>query len=602
MLEDEDTPAIDYITIEPPDAGLLTDEDEADEDTGGLVSDLTGNQLRAPAIAVTVDGDILETHSDTRSKRKCTARGAGVKRKSSALHSPGQSGDGNKGKKSKPKSLSNEFKAQTDLPRIETNIFPNQDFSQFRDLSPYQCFHLFWNNDLIEFIKSQTIAYAGSKGYHTFTVSEIEIRAALGILLCSGYNHQPSRRSYWDIKNDLGCLMITECMSRNRFEEILKFLHFADNNNLDLTDKYTKIRPLINQLKETFKMFFIPEQNLSYDESMIEYYGRHSCKQSIRNKPIRFGFKAWSLYKTDGYCIDFSLYQGKYFNAPESYANYEQKFGKATAPLVAMMDNFDDEVKNLPLNFYTDNLFTSENLLLETKERGYGCTGAFREGRTPANIPLPSKAEIKSQPRGYLKYTTDTKNNIIYARWRDNGVLGIASNTFGVEPMGAAKRWSKAEAKHVKVSRPNLVKAYNQGMGGTDQMDQNVNNLRIAIRGKKFYFPIFTWLLDVSVNNAWSIFRKCGHGMSQLDFKRRIVEVLCRREGGVASFSRIPHIERKSNIACKVPEDLRYDRINHFLVPWTRNYCVNCPARVRSRCKKCNVGLCLDCNVPFHTK
>ena len=99
MLEDEDTPAIDYITIEPPDAGLLTDEDEADEDTGGLVSDLTGNQLRAPAIAVTVDGDILETHSDTRSKRKCTARGAGVKRKSSALHSPGQSGDGNKGKK-----------------------------------------------------------------------------------------------------------------------------------------------------------------------------------------------------------------------------------------------------------------------------------------------------------------------------------------------------------------------------------------------------------------------------------------------------------------------------------------------------------------------
>lgn len=32
------------------------------------------------------------------------------------------------------------------------------------------------------------------------------------------------------------------------------------------------------------------EENLSVDESMIRYYGKHYAKQYIRGKPIRFGF------------------------------------------------------------------------------------------------------------------------------------------------------------------------------------------------------------------------------------------------------------------------------------------------------------------------
>ena len=40
---------IDRIYIEPPEATVLTDEDSADEDTGGLINNLTGRQLRAGA-------------------------------------------------------------------------------------------------------------------------------------------------------------------------------------------------------------------------------------------------------------------------------------------------------------------------------------------------------------------------------------------------------------------------------------------------------------------------------------------------------------------------------------------------------------------------
>lgn len=58
-------------------------------------------------------------------------------------------------------------------------------------------------------------------------------------------------------------------------------------------------------------------------------------------------------------------------------------------------------------------------------------------------------------------------------------------------------------------------------MGGTDRMDQNVNAYRISIRGKKWWWSLFTWMLDVSVQNAWLLARsQQTEKMSQLSFRR----------------------------------------------------------------------------------
>jgi hypothetical protein len=48
----------------------------------------------------------------------------------------------------------------------------------------------------------------------------------------------------------------------------------------------------------------------SIDETMIPYYGRHSTKQFIHGKPIRFGYKVWSLCTSDGCGIHFEPYCG----------------------------------------------------------------------------------------------------------------------------------------------------------------------------------------------------------------------------------------------------------------------------------------------------
>ena len=83
ILEDRDSD-ITGIYVEPPEAAVNSDEDSADEETGGLIDNLTGRQLRAEAEVVFANGDRLdgednETDEDNheseveRPKRKRTA-------------------------------------------------------------------------------------------------------------------------------------------------------------------------------------------------------------------------------------------------------------------------------------------------------------------------------------------------------------------------------------------------------------------------------------------------------------------------------------------------------------------------------------------------
>ena len=52
------------IFIEPPEVALNSDEDSADEDSGGLIDNLAGRQLRAEAEVVFADGHRLHTEDD----------------------------------------------------------------------------------------------------------------------------------------------------------------------------------------------------------------------------------------------------------------------------------------------------------------------------------------------------------------------------------------------------------------------------------------------------------------------------------------------------------------------------------------------------------
>ena len=77
---------------------------------------------------------------------------------------------------------------------------------------------------------------------------------------------------------------IANRISRNRFLEISRFLHFVDNDTLscpgsDNYDRLGKVRTVVNHLAEKFLSLYEPNCQLSIDEGMIKYKGRSSMKQ-----------------------------------------------------------------------------------------------------------------------------------------------------------------------------------------------------------------------------------------------------------------------------------------------------------------------------------
>lgn len=561
---------VEEIFIAPPDPAILTDEDSGDEDEGGDFDNLSKRQLLADAELKTVSGRVIgSTAAEHESYLKVSE------------HRDWVSGDFTH----------------------NDRYFPESDYAQFANKSIVDLFEMFIDEEIVLFLIQETSKYALFINQTDPKVSVEEMKCFIAILVLSGYNDLPSKRMYWEQSLDTRNELVYNSMRRNRFEQILRFVHLASNDSdFNPGDKLWKIRPLVNKIKERCRKFFVPEKDLAFDESMVKYYGKHSCKQFLRGKPIRFGYKVWCLNTTMGYLIDFEVYQGKSV-IPD--VDIERNFGKAAAPLVKMIEEFPDHLKSFPFSFYFDNLFTTFSLLQYLRLNGYGGTGTIRENRLPRNCPLPTKKNLVKKERGYFESVISKSDGVLVTKWLDNSVVCIASNVHGNNPVSSVRRYSQKEKRHIMVNRPALLAEYNKQMGGTDRMDQNVGQYRIQIRNRKWYWSLFTWLIDISIQNAWCLYRKSGNQISQLDFRRTIVQVYLKK------YSTAPKGTGRTPLstsnAQQIADEIRYDRMDHLIekIPNNkRRRCAgnSCKSSTRTQCRKCGVGLCIDCFISYHTK
>ena len=96
-------------------------------------------------------------------------------------------------------------------------------------------------------------------------------------------------------------------MSGRRFELLMKYFHLNNSETQakggsSNYDKLHKIRPILDQIITNFQAAYIPQKQLSIDESMISYKGRLSWIQYMPKKPSKWGVKAWILAdSTNGY-------------------------------------------------------------------------------------------------------------------------------------------------------------------------------------------------------------------------------------------------------------------------------------------------------------
>ncbi|KRZ83679.1 PiggyBac transposable element-derived protein 3 [Trichinella sp. T8] len=85
----------------------------------------------------------------------------------------------------------------------------------------------------------------------------------------------------------MGAQCAISCMARNRFMEIKKYLHLADNQKLVKGDKMSKVTPLYKLLNSSLVKHGMFHEKLRVDESIVPYYGRHAAKMFLKSKPIR---------------------------------------------------------------------------------------------------------------------------------------------------------------------------------------------------------------------------------------------------------------------------------------------------------------------------
>ncbi|XP_046389357.1 piggyBac transposable element-derived protein 3-like [Ischnura elegans] len=346
-----------------------------------------------------------------------------------------------------PKKKIKGARVQRNWTSVEKNFVPNgrgdseQQVNEVHkfDMSPVQCFESMYGDEIISYIVKMSNLYALHRN-HTLNLTSEELKVYIAVLLLTGYLTPKYIRMFWETKSDTHNNLIANCIRRNRFFEIQKYLHLCDNMNLPSGDKFGKVREYFRFLNknviENFK--YVASSHISIDETMVPYYGRHSTKQHMHGKPLRFGYKLWSCATRLGYLVSFEPYQG----AKAAQHPLQPKFGLSGAVVLEMQSRLPSDFG--PYNLYFDNFFSSFPLISRLTELNTGGTGTIRENRLD-KCPLEPSPMLKKKKRGSfsLKVTCD----LSVVKWHDNSIVTIASNCHSASPVSAADRVGVVQGK-----------------------------------------------------------------------------------------------------------------------------------------------------------
>ncbi|KAF6215702.1 hypothetical protein GE061_000033 [Apolygus lucorum] len=462
---DEEVDHIDIVKLPPDNVDVVSDYEEIDEedlDEDCLPKDVPG--LIEVHTNIPVE-DPVENHTgceQSSSVQHATPSSSTSRPRKTKTSQPGPSKSQPQKKiqtKSSWKHMNANFEKSFDDPTVVENR--RQDMcDQLRGKSAVELFELFFTETVLLSIVKETVKYAVQNNRHNFSFSVDCLRKFLGILLFTGYHHLPQEKLYWSEDEDLTVQCIRQCMSRNRNQEIKRYLHFNDNS------------PAL---------------------------------------------------------------------------------------------------------------------------------GTVRSNRTN-KCPTMSDEAFKKENRGSYDYRFDDTNDIMLVTWKDNNIVRVM-NCQGVEKVEKVKRWSKEKKSMVPVPRPKCISSYNKYMGGVDKLDWLVNEYRIKIRGKKWYFPIITHLLDVCVVNAHVL-----HGlvnddkMPLLEFRRRIT----RSYLSLPSISN-PKLSGRPSLAKaldkRIPRDVEKNQNDHYVErteEGKQRKCAVCKKNARKQCSKCDVGIHIHCMAIWH--
>ena len=447
---------------------------------------------------------------------------------------------------------------------------------------PLGIFSLYFDDNLVGMIVEETNRYAEQCLQETnkqWSTNAEEIRAYIGFMILMGINRLPEIRDYWSTDQSLRYAPIADRISRDRFEEITRYLHFADNDKLpahgeDGFSRLQKVDPIISALKQRFKAMYYPHSQLSVDEAMIPFKGRSSMKQYLPMKPVKRGFKVWAMADAlNGYLYDFNVYTG-------ATGERETALGEKVVLTLS------EPLKGKHHQLFFDNYFTSITLLDKLLAQGtYGC-GTIRTNRK--NFLSEISEEAKKFQRGGSVFRQCGK--IVATAWKDNKVVNVASTLADPTELTTVKRRQK-DGTRIDVECPLCVALYNEYMGGVDYSDQLRGSYHVRWKCMKNYKYVFCFLLDVSITNALILHSfdvRSGPPMDQKHFRLMLAEQLIGTYMSRKRAGRPRKRPRPPSSSNSIPTE-------HFPTHSTKRRCVYCRDIRSQPRRKESVWMCTAC-------
>ena len=180
-----------------------------------------------------------------------------------------------------------------------------------------------------------------------------------------------------------------------------------------------------------------------------------------------------------GICYEFIFYTGK-----ES----KSKYGFCTQVVLDLCETIPRSINH---KLFCDNFYTTIKLQVELYKLGIYAVGTVQPNRLPGLV-MKNEKDLSREWRGamYHRITEVDGFQICAVKWFDNNVVSCLSTLYTCHPIDLIQRWSNKEKKHIQVKRPNVIKSYNQHMGGVDLLDMLISLYRINVGANKYYVKI----------------------------------------------------------------------------------------------------------------
>lgn len=423
-----------------------------------------------------------------------------------------------------------------------------------------------------------------------------EIKQFLGLLMWMGLVQMPSLKDYWSLKIMYKNSVAKNIMSRNRFELILRFWHFSDNEQAPENDRIFKVRNLILKIVNNFQNAMEPEEMMAVDETMVPFRGRLKFKQYIPGKAHKYGIKLFKLCGANGYTYNIQVYAGK-----------GQNNGRGLGCNVVM--NLTSLYLNAGRTIITDNFYTSLNLANALLENETHLVGTLRCNR----VKLPEVTKSKLKPGQIIG--KENLNGVVVAKWRDKRDVTMLSTRHNITMADTGKKNRNNET----IMKPKIIIDYNSGKAGIDLSDQLSSYSSPVRKSIRWYHKVATEiLLGTAVVNALIV-----HNLNTPQNKLKITQF---REALINELLGLNQpLLHQDPVPTSMSSTSRRTLSKHILdetsEKCTRNRkirkrCAHCykdkaaivgsvqackeVKRVTTLCKKCEVYTCVDCFLKHH--